>query len=128
MADGKEPAADRCLSRSELEMELARITLVLMRSAPHAFGALGCDESSPHRLTVEWFRDSADRLLARARPAHRAFLASRLQEIANSSAGLCFQGFDQWIAPDRRTAESTRADRYRSSREHPRSREQSRNT
>ena len=90
------------LTRSELEFELARMALALMRAAPHAFATYGvCSPDAPaSQPSPNDFAQAAARLLSRTRRRHREFVSARLRELARSCAGLYFDGFDAWLAHD----------------------------
>ena len=94
------PPSSSYLTRAELELELARMALAVMRAAPHAFGPYGvCSSGGPAlQPSAAGFAQSAALLLSRTRTRHRDFVAARLRELARSSAGLNFEGFDAWLA------------------------------
>jgi hypothetical protein len=98
---------DSVLSRGELELELASLTLAVTRSAQQR--RMHPRSAEPLlTTTVEAFLAASLRLLARTRRAHRGWLIGRLEEIARS-AELGIIGFDEWLAaqeaPVRRTAD-----------------------
>lgn len=80
-------------SRSELELELGRLALAIMRSAPRAFELQAPEIAGP--ITAEHFAAIADQLLARTRDEHRGLVIGRLRELADSSAGLRLDGFER---------------------------------
>lgn len=100
MATSAPPGSTVCFSRSELEIELARMALWLMRAAPHAFALYGvCNSPAPSsRPSVAAFQAAATQLLARTSDRDRRFVSTRLRELARSCAGLHFEGFDEWLA------------------------------
>ncbi|WP_460834615.1 hypothetical protein [Lysobacter humi (ex Lee et al. 2017)] len=80
-------------SRSELELELGRLALAIMRAAPDAFELEAPELAGP--MTAERFAKVADELLTRTRDEHRGFVIARLRELADSSAGLRLDGFER---------------------------------
>ena len=80
-------------TRSELELELGRLALAIMRAAPRAFELQAPELAGP--MTAERYAAAADALLARTREEHRGFVVGRLRELADSSAGLRLDGFER---------------------------------
>lgn len=87
------PAPSNAFSRSELEIELGKLALAIMRTAPDAFDLQPGAPAA--RVTHERFQQAAGALLARTRPEHRGFVIGRLRDLADSSAGLRIEGFPQ---------------------------------
>lgn len=88
MREIEEPGEQAYLSRTEVEMELARLALVVMRAAPASFEDLGARGRPPRRCDDEIPAELASRLLRRTRPEHRPFVESRLLELARCLAGV----------------------------------------
>lgn len=84
MHGNREPGRQVFLSRSDVELELARIALAVMRAAPGSYGdltgsvGLEGDDALPALCTS---------LLMRTAPEHRPFVEDRLLELARSLAG-----------------------------------------
>ncbi|MFZ5655873.1 MAG: hypothetical protein ACOY37_02210 [Pseudomonadota bacterium] len=80
MHESESAAGQPWLTRSEVELELARIALKVMRAAPDAFSDTG----------TAWTYDDAHAalpglcaaLLGRTSPEHRPFVERRLEELA----------------------------------------------
>lgn len=78
------PAGQPWLTRSEVELELARIALKVMRAAPDAFN----DTLAAHPAdTGATLGELCTSLLERTSPEHRAFVEGRLRELARCLAG-----------------------------------------
>lgn len=85
MQEPAKHADDPYLSRSELELHLARLALVVMRASPDAFESLGI---APRADPLdEPPAEVAAYLLRCARPEHRPFVEARLVELSRSMAG-----------------------------------------
>ena len=87
MKNAEEPGESVYLSRCELELDLARLALAVMRGAPDAAGTRGMGipgadpmDDSPGEI--------AERLLRRTPPEHRPFVEARLQELGRCMTGL----------------------------------------
>lgn len=87
------PARQDFLSRSEVELELARIALAVMRAAPVAFDGLVSPPEPCHARPDEL----AASLLARTRPEHRTFVEARLRELARCHAGGRADTTHEWL-------------------------------
>ena len=84
MQEPHPPVGQPWLSRTEVELELARIALKVMRAAPDAFNdTLAAQAGDSHPTLAEL----CDALLARTSPDHRAFVEGRLRELARCLAG-----------------------------------------
>lgn len=93
MHEYEEPGRQAYLSRGDVELELARIALTVMRASPHAFSDVALraeadDESLPSMCT---------RLLLRTAPEHRPFVEDRLLELARSLAGGRVDAGHDWL-------------------------------
>jgi hypothetical protein len=86
MQDSEAPGQQAYLSRSELELHLARLALVVMRAAPDVFADLGGPAPKADPLDASPGDVAAD-LLRRASPEHRPFVEARLMELARCLAG-----------------------------------------
>ena len=93
MQDPQIPARQDYLARSDVELELARIALAVMRAAPDAFEGLGAQARPPHARPGEL----AAGLLARTRPEHRPFVEARLRELARCHAGGHAAATHEWL-------------------------------
>jgi hypothetical protein len=80
---------DGLLSRAELEIELARLVLAVERRHPVADG----DAPVSDAFTT-WFEHTAGDLLGRVSPDLRPFCLERLQQIAQTNAGLAVVKLD----------------------------------
>lgn len=87
MQDFETPGDSAFLSRSDLELQLARLALVVMRAAPDAFADFGGVAPKADPLD-ESPADIAAHLLRSARPEHRPFLESRLVELSRCMSGM----------------------------------------
>lgn len=74
---------DGLLSRSEMEIELARLVLAVERRQEATPG-----DGTPDAAFADWFEGAALSLVNRVSPDLRPFVLSRLQQIAESNAGL----------------------------------------
>lgn len=94
MHEYEEPGTQAYLSRSEVELELARIALVVMRASPQTYAEVGLgrhDAGSGDLGTL------CSGLLMRTAPEHRPFVEHRLLELARSLAsGRADAGHD-WL-------------------------------
>lgn len=84
MHEPQYPAGTSWLSRSEVELELARIALKVMRAAPEAFNDTPAAQGADTAATLPELCTS---LLERTSPEHRAFVEGRLRELARCLAG-----------------------------------------
>ncbi|MGY3264397.1 hypothetical protein ACVWZN_000470 [Lysobacter sp. HA35] len=80
---------DGLLSRAELEIELARLVLAVERKHPVAEG-----EAPVSEAFATWFESTSVDLLGRVGPEMRPFCLERLQQIAQSNAGLSLVKLD----------------------------------
>lgn len=96
MREFEEPVEQAYLTRTEVEMELARLALLVMRAAPETFEDLGARGRAP-RPEAELPAEVASRLLSRTRPEHRVFVESRLLELARCLAGVRTDGMHEWL-------------------------------
>lgn len=96
MREFEEPGEQAYLSRSEVEMELARLALAVMRAAPDTFEDLGAN-SRQTRSEEDLPAELASRLLSRTRPEHRPFVESRLLELARCLAGIRTDAIHEWL-------------------------------
>lgn len=90
MQDFEAPADPAFLTRSDLELQLARLALVVMRAAPGAFAEFGGAAPKADPMD-ESAADLAAHLLRSARPEHRPFVESRLLELSRCMSGLRHQ-------------------------------------
>ena len=93
MHEYEETGRQPYLSRGDVELELARIALVVMRASPHDFTDVTLvpeaqDASLPTLCT---------RLLLRTSPEHRPFVEDRLLEMARSLAGGRVDAGHEWL-------------------------------
>lgn len=95
MSEPREPGAQAYLSRTDVEIELAKLALVVMRAAPQAFGELA--PARGHAEGGVFPADCASRLLARTRPEHRVFVQGRLQELARCMPGAAAGDAQEWL-------------------------------
>lgn len=89
-ADGQ-----RVLTRSELEIELGKLALVLERARPRGRATSGGMPTWPQPV-IDGFLDACVRLLAQTRSAHRAWAIDRLCRLA-VSAQLGIIGLPEWL-------------------------------
>jgi hypothetical protein len=101
--------AEGALSRGQLELELASLALAVSRSA-HERNRRPRNAGPLLAATVDAFLAASMRLLARSRRAHRAWLLSRLAEIAES-AELGIIGFKEWVLAQESSPPPQRAER-----------------
>lgn len=87
MQDFETPGDSAFLSRSDLELQLARLALVVMRAAPDAFTEFGGSAPKADPMD-ESPADLAAHLLRSARPEHRPFVESRLLELSRCMSGM----------------------------------------
>lgn len=87
MQNFEAPGEPAFLTRSELELQLARLALVVMRAAPGAFAEFGGTAPKADPLD-ESPAELAAHLLRSARPEHRPFVESRLLELSRCMSGL----------------------------------------
>lgn len=87
MQDFESPGDQAFLTRSELELQLARLALVVMRAAPGAFSEFGGTAPKADPLD-EAPAELAAHLLRSARPEHRPFVESRLLELSRCMSGV----------------------------------------
>lgn len=97
MRELKNPGEQAYLSRTDVEMELARLALAVMRASPHTFEELGA-RGAPVHTEDELPAEVASRLLMRTRPEHRPFVESRLMELARCLAGVRADGVHEWLS------------------------------
>lgn len=74
---------DGLLSRSEMEVELARLVLAVRRRHDASSGSDG-----PDAEFITWFETASLELVNRVNPDLRPFVLARVQQIAESNAGL----------------------------------------
>lgn len=86
MQDFEAPGDPAFLTRSDLELQLARLALVVMRAAPGAFADFGAGAPKADPLD-ESPAELAAHLLRSARPEHRPFVESRLLELSRCMSG-----------------------------------------
>lgn len=96
MREFEEPGEQAYLSRSEVELELARLALAVMRAAPDTFEDLG-GKARQARSEQDLPAELASRLLSRTRPEHRPFVESRLLELARCLAGVRSDAVHEWL-------------------------------
>jgi hypothetical protein len=93
MHENQEPGRQAFLTRGEVELELARIALVVMRSPPQSYDVVGAagieDRDSLPMLCT--------RLLTSTAPEHRPFVEDRLLELARSLAGGRIDAGYEWL-------------------------------
>lgn len=94
MREFEEPAGQAYLTRSEVELELARIALTVMRVTPDAFAEVGRGGAEAGE---EALASRCTRLLARAAPEHRPFVEDRLLQLARSLAGGRSDAGFEWL-------------------------------
>lgn len=94
MYEHEEPARQAYLSRSEVEMELARIALVVMRTTPASFAEIGLGRVPDDG---EGLSERCTRLLLGTAPEHRPFVEDRLLELARSLAGGRADAGHEWF-------------------------------
>jgi hypothetical protein len=94
MHEYEEPGRQAYLSRGDVELELARIALVVMRVSPQGFSELGSMASDADGDSLP---SMCTRLLRRTAPEHRPFVEDRLLELARSLAGGRVDAGREWL-------------------------------
>lgn len=98
MQDFEDPGQQGYFSRSELELHLARLALVVMRAAPEAFEDVGGPAPKADPLD-DSPGEIATHLLRRASPEHRPFVEARLLELSRCLAGTRAPvGTHEWLS------------------------------
>lgn len=97
MREFEEPGEQAYLSRTEVEIELARLALLVMRAAPDTFEELGHRAHPARRPQDDLPAQLASHLLARTRPEHRPFVEARLLELASCLAGMRIDDAHEWL-------------------------------
>lgn len=90
----------RTLTRSELELELGKLALVLGRLQPRRNPSTGGMPTWPSPV-IDGFLDACVRVLAQTRSAHRGWVIERLCHLA-ASAQLGIIGLNEWLADNSR--------------------------
>lgn len=93
MHEHEESGRPAYLSRGDVELELARIALVVMRSSPQGFADVA-RVSAAHDASLQAM---CTRLLLRTSPDHRPFVEDRLLELARSLAGGRPDAGHEWL-------------------------------